>query len=304
MPTYSDPITFPLGPPTVSGTQITVDFLLNNPTRVTRIVADLVMANFYLDRIFAGGGDVEGGAVLYDQATLLDNYTDRDVERVDPGNEFPIVTGVRGAPRVAQVEKFGGKFPVTDEARRRNNLARVNNHTRRLANTIVRKMHQRGLSELAAAITEHGRTAVGTSWSDAMALTGQTSAPNLRPARDFAAAQRESENNELGYTYDTLIVNPSEAESLRVVYEGELDDVLADNGINEFISTPRKAAGSAYLLAGGQVGEMRLEEPLRTVTEREGAPQMREQTWVQSAVNPIMYVTDPYAILELTGLNV
>ena len=47
-----------------------------------------------------------------------------------------------------------------------------------------------------------------------------------------------------------------------------------------------------YLLAGGNVGELRLEEPLRTVTEREGAPELREQTWIQSAVNPVMYVTN------------
>jgi hypothetical protein len=114
--TYPDAIQNPLGPPTVSGTTVTVDFLLNNPTRVTRIVADLVMSNFFLDRVFATGGDVQGGAVLYDQPTYLDVYTSRDVERVAPGSEFPILPGVRVAPLVAQVEKFGGKFPVTDEA--------------------------------------------------------------------------------------------------------------------------------------------------------------------------------------------
>lgn len=299
----ADAVTFPLTGPTVSGTTYTVDFLLNNPTRVTRVVADLVMANFYLDRIFTSGGDVQGGAVLYDQGLLLDNYTTRDVERIEPGKEAPIVEGVRGAPRTAYVEKFGGKFPVTWEARRRNNMSRVTNQMRRLANTIVRKMHQRGLAELAAAIAEHGRTAATISWVDAMALTGTTTSPALRPARSFAAAARESENNELGYSYDTLITNPEEAEALRVTYSSDLDDVLADNGVDDFISTPRKAAGSVYLLAGGQVGEIRLEEPLRTQVEPEGAPLMREQDWVQSLVNPIMYVTDPFAILEMTGTN-
>lgn len=302
MPTYSDPVTFPLGPPSVSGTSVTVDLLLNNPTRVTRVVADLVMANFYLDRIFASGGDVQGGAVLYEQGGLLDNFTNRDVERIEPGDEAPIVGGERVSIRTAQVEKFGGKFPVTDEARRRNMLSRVNNQMRRLSNTIVRKMHQRGLAELAAAIAEHGRTAIGTSWLDAMTLTNQTMAPALMPARDFAAADRESDENELGYSYDTLIVNPQEAEALRVVYGENLDGVLSDNGVDDLISTPRKGAGSAYLLAGGQVGELRTEEPLRTTVDREGAPLLREQEWVQSLVNPVMYVTDPYAILEITGL--
>src|SRR3954470_10076581 len=96
--TAADPIINPLAPPTVSGTTITVDFLLNNPTRVTRIVADLVMANFFLDRVFATGGDVQGGAVLYDQANFVDVYADRDVERIEPGEEAPIITGPRIAP--------------------------------------------------------------------------------------------------------------------------------------------------------------------------------------------------------------
>jgi hypothetical protein len=36
--------------------------------------------------------------VLYDQATTLDTYTNRDVERIEPGTEAPIVGGVRPAP--------------------------------------------------------------------------------------------------------------------------------------------------------------------------------------------------------------
>jgi hypothetical protein len=300
--TYGDAITNPLSGPTISGTLITVDFLLNNPTRVTRIVADMTMANFFLDRVFSTGGDVQGGAVLYDQANFIDVYTDRDVERVEPGEEAPIVTGPRIAPLIAQVEKFGGKFPVTDEARRRNNLSRINNHMRRVANTIVRKMNQRGLAELAAAISANSRTASSVSWSAAMSLTYTTSSPAGRPARTFTAAAAESERNEMGYSYDTAIVNPNEAESLRTVYAESLDKVLSDNGIDDLIVTPRKTAGSVYLLAGGSVGELRLEEPLRTVSEREGAPQLREQTWIQSMVNPIMYVTDPFAIIEMTGV--
>lgn len=301
----ADAITNPLAAPTVSGTTITVDFLLNNPTRVTRIVADLVMSNFFLDRVFATGGDVQGGAVLYDQVTAYDVYTDRDVERIEPGAEAPIVTGQRGAPLVAQVEKFGGKFPVTYEARRRNNISRVNNHMRRLANTIVRKMHQRGLAELAAAIAANSRTsAAGATWASSLTVQASALTAASRPLRVLSTAQREADNNELGYEYDTLIVNPNNMDELRAFYGDSLDDTLDDYGIDDVISTPRKAAGSAYVLAGGMVGELRLEEPLRTTTADEltSAPTMVEQTWVQSLVNPIMYVTDPYAILEITGI--
>jgi hypothetical protein len=300
--TYPEPVNPLL--PSVDGTEMTVDFLLNNPTVVTRIVADLTMRNFFLDRIFGSGGEVEGGAVLYDQANFLDTYLNRDVERITPGAEAPIVSGVRTAPLVAQVEKFGGKFPTVDEARRRNRQSTYNNNLRRLANTIVRKMNQRGMAELAAAITAYSRTGSGVSWADALALTMTTRTAAMMPMRDISAAQKALENLEMDVEYDTLIVNPQESDVLRVLYGSELDETLADNGINELISTPRQTAGTAKLLAGGQVGELRLEEPLRTWTadEKVSAPTMVEQTWTQTLVNPVMYVTDPYAILEITGL--
>lgn len=299
--TYPDAITNPLSAPTVSGTTVTVDFLLQSPTRVTRVVNDLVMSNFFLNKVFTIGGEVTGGAVLYDQVIRYDVYTDRDVEVVEPGDEFPIVTGVRRAPLVAQVEKVGGKFPVTDEAKRRNNITRLSNQMRRVANTIVRKMNQRGLAELAAAISSNARVGAGNSWGAALTLSLTTATPATRPARTLAAAQLEAETNELGYMYDTVIINPLELETLRSVYSTMLDGMLTDYKISDLISTPRKAKGSVYVLAGQAVGEMRLEEPLRTTTEREGAPQMREQTWVQTAVNPVVYVTDPYAAIEMSG---
>jgi hypothetical protein len=304
---YADAITNPLSAPTISTTTFTVDFLLDNPTRVTRMVADLVMRNFFLDKVFTMGGEVTGGAVLYDQATTIDVYTDRDVERVQPGAEFPIVTGARIAPLVAAVEKFGGKFPVTDEAKRRNETSRVVNQMRRLANTITRKMQQRGISELEAAITASSRTISSgfTKWSTSVAAEWSKTKREENPAAVFMKAIEENENNEMGYSFDTVIMNPGDAFLLREYYgtDGSLKTGLADWGIDTLVVTPRKAAKSVIVLAKNVVGEMRLESPMRTVTEREGAPDMREQTWIQTAVNPVFFVTDPFAVVEVTGVS-
>ena len=301
--TYGDAIVNPLGPPTVSGTQVTVDFLLNNPTRVTRVIADLVMRNFFLDRVFATGGDVQGGAVLYDQPTYLDVYTNRDVEQISPGNEFPILTGVRVAPLVAVVQKFGGKFPVTDEARRRNNIGRVTNQMRRVANTIVRKMNQRGIAEMNAVVAATSRTFTSISWGTATTQSLTTATPASRPLATLAAARHEAEMNEAGYVYDTMIIHPDQMQQLVEVYGTNLDQALSANGIEDLIATPRATTGTALIMVGQGVGELRLEEPLNTVTEYEGAPELRQQTWIQTSVNPVLYVTDPYAIIQATGLT-
>lgn len=304
---YADPISNPLSGPTISGTTETIDFYLNTPTRVTRTLADLVMRNFFLDKVFQMGGDVQGGAVLYDQATTADVYTDRDVERIQPGSEFPIVTGARIAPLVATVEKFGGKFPVTDEAKRRNDSSRMTNQMRRLANTITRKMQQRGISELEAAISAFSRTtsAGSTFWKAAAEEKMLERVALKAPTTPLLKAVELLENLEMGYQFNTLIVNPADAYYLRAFYgeQANTKAALADLGIENLIVTPRKAAKSAILTAGTQVGQMRLEEPMRTTVEREGAPLLREQTWVQSAVNPVFFVTDPYAVLEITGLS-
>lgn len=303
---YGDAIYNPLGPPSMSGTSLTIDVLLANPTRITRTIADLVMANFFLDKIFTTGGDVQGGAVLYDQVTALDVYTDRDVETVQPGTEAPIVTGARIAPLIAPVDKFGGKFAVTDEAKRRNDSIVVTRQMRRLANTIVRKMHQRGIAEIEAAVSAFSLTIAQTvTWKSAIEAKYSEVKKIENPLKGVFLAIEDLEKKEMGYSFNTIVLSPEDVTNARLYYgdQGGLEAALRDVGITNLIVTPRKAAKSAWVMDGNMMGEMRLEEPLRTTSEREGAPTMREQTWVQSMVNPLFIVTDPYAIREITGIG-
>jgi len=296
------PLTFPIGGPDVDGNRVTVDLLANQPTRITRLISNLALVRFFVDRILVIGGDVSGGAVLYDQATVNELYTTRDVQRVEPGEEFPLVTTDRQQPRTAQVEKFGGKFPITDEARARNNIVTINNAIRRLSNTIQRKMQQRALTEIYAAIEEHTRYATVTSWSDALSIAEAARTRGSEPGAAFGAAAREAAENELGYTYNILILNPQEEESLVTFYgPDKVDAVLSGYGITDRFATPRIAAGRALLAAEKQVGEMRLEKPLGEETWRD--KDGREQDWYQASIRPVVYVTDPFAFLELRGLD-
>jgi hypothetical protein len=301
MPTPTEVLN-PLGPPSLSGNLLTVDLMLNQPTRVTRRIADLTLQNFIVTRIFGMGGAVSGGAVVYDQATLNELYLARDVERVSPGEEFPNVGGNRQTPLVALVEKWGGKFETTDEARDRNNVALFNNNVTQLANTIVRKVNQRAVAELEAAISGVGSVAtfVGHNWGTVVtAGTSATSASGY-PAADFAAAQLAADVDELGVQYDTWIVNPKQKANLSIIYGDRLPAMLSSFGIKELYPSNRVANGTAYAVASGQVGEMRVEKPLSTETWR--APG-NESTWMQSSVRPVMYVTNPYSVKKITGLD-
>lgn len=297
------PIQFPLGPPVITNTTVvTVDMALNQPNRITRRIADLSLQNFIVSRIFSTGGTaVNGGAILYEQAVANDLYTDRDVERVSPGGEFPIVGVSRRGPRVAEVEKYGGKFQTTDEARKRNDVVWFNNQVTMLSNTMVRKVNTRAVAELEAAIAQFGGalTFVGNDWS-AVVTSGVSATNNSEmPAADFAEAQLLADKDELGVKYDLWITNPEQLAALVVIYGDKLPGVLAAAGIREVFPSNRVAAGTAYAVARSQVGFLEYEQGIGTETWRD--PET-ESTWVQSSVRPIMGITNPYSIRKITGL--
>jgi len=299
MPTFE----YPLALPTVTGTVVSVDLMLNEPTRITRYLSDLSLRGYWADKVFTPNGGVSGGAILYTQLTENQLFvsSSRDVQNVEPGAEFPLVTFDRPVPLVKPVEKFGGKFFVTDEARDRNDPMMLQQGTQRLANTISRRIHNTAVQELEAQIVALGGSAqiiTGNDWSTVVTGgAGQTNATGW-PAADFAKVQLVADQKELGVTFDTWILNPVNANEFRITYGNEWNSVLADAGIR-FIVTNRVPAGMAYVIESGQVGEMRLEKALGTETWRE---QETQRTWVQSDVRPVFIVTNPYGIAKVTGL--
>ena len=297
MPT--SPTSYPLGPPVVSGGAITVQTLLNQPTRITRYLSDIKLRNFISSRVFSSPGGMSGGAVIYDQLTLNDLFPTRDVQQVEPGSEFPIITSEDQEPKVATPAKDGGKFFVTDEARDRNDQGVIQREGRKLINAITRKLDARTVGVLDAEIATRGsQTVAGINWG--AVVTGGAGQSNAAawPAADFSKVQLLADTQELGVVFDLWIVNPTQLAQFKLVYGSDAKEVLASYGI-EMLASNRVAAGTAYAVEAGQPGEMRLEKPLTTETWRE---QKRQITWVQSDVRAAMYVTDPYSVVKVTGL--
>jgi|SRR5262252_1499471 hypothetical protein len=297
---YANPAAHPLGPPTVSATTITVDIALNSPTRVTRTLMDLTLQRFFADRVFTNSGGVTGGAVVYDELLANDLYADRDIERVAPGDEFPLIITSRRAPKVAEVEKWGGKFYTTVEARDRNDISVFTRNVRLIANTIVRKINQRAVEVLEAAVqASPNRVVAGVSWGSTITAGSTASNSTAWPGYDFSKAQAQAETEELGIVYDLWIINPTEYLQLARIYGPALNDLLSSLGLSIFV-TNRVTAGTAYVVQQNQPGQMRVEQPLATEQWYE---QETQRYWTQSSVRPLMFVDNRFAVLKFTGLT-
>jgi hypothetical protein len=223
------------------------------------------------------------------------------VQNVEPGAEFPLVTFDRPTPLVKQVEKFGGKFFVTDEARDRNDPMMLQQGSQRLANTINRRIHTNAVNEIDAQITALAGSRrprpVTTGRPPSRVVrrspTRQHGRPPTSPRCNCWRIRRSWESQ-----FDTWILNPVNANEFKIAYGNEWRSVLDDSGIS-FVVTNRVTAGTAYVFESGQVGQMRFEKPLSTETWRE---QPTQRTWVQSDVRPVFVITNPYSIAKVTGL--
>jgi hypothetical protein len=304
----SAPVSYPLGPPSVSGNLITVDEALQNPTRITRDIALLAEQRFFASRVFSDAGQIQGGAVLYElpPSTGTDLFAERGVQEVAPGEEFPLLTFLRGVPVLAKPRKIGGKWFVTKEQVRRNDVRVVQRAMVQTANTIALTLDAMAVAVLNAAITANSRTLAGTSWGTAAAATLTTRAGNTGGASDVLSARKVLELEQRGHNLDSILVHPNQELSLGQIatnFGTSIDALFAAVGINNWFSSPRITAGTATLYEAGQVGGWANEFPLdQEVDEETVAAGGRQRTWYQWSVSPAMFVDDPYALLQLTGI--
>jgi hypothetical protein len=304
----SAPVSYPLGPPSISGNQITVDQALANPTVITRDIAQLAEQKFFAHQVFSDAGGVEGGAVLFElpPSTATDLFAERGIQEVAPGEEFPLMTFLRGVPVLAKPRKLGGKWFVTKEQRKRNDVRVVQRAMTQTANTIALTLDAMAVAVLNAAITANSRTLAGTSWATAAAATVTTRAGNSGSTSDILSAKKLIDLEMRGHDLDSILIHPNQELSLGQVatnFGTSIDKLFENAGIQNWSSSPRITAGTATLYESGQVGgwanEFPLEEEVDEETVAEGGTQ---KTWYQWSVSPAMFVDDPYALLQLTGI--
>lgn len=292
--------TYPPGPPTISSDMLTVSVYLANPPRVTRIIDDLTLNRFIADRLFSPGPRATGGAVIYDQVTAGDWFLARDVEKIMPGQEYPILTDTAPTPRVAAVDKWGGQVFITDEQRDRNQVNVFQRETRKLANTVVRKVDTIAIAVLDAAPLN---AFSGTDWT---AATGAAMIGNLIDAASLI------NDPDMGYIADLVMLNPTQFNELlknkdfrdAMQAQSPNENLLRDGIIGDFLGmtfgkSNRVVAGTGYIAASRMVGAISDEVPLTTVVYREEGI---DSTFIKSSRRLVPYVTDPKAAAKLTGI--
>ena len=284
--------------PELNGRRLTVDVALKNPTQILRQrIAKLADEQLLLPKFFHQlGAAVEGGGMLYSVVQASDFYTS-DVEKRSPGNEYKVVEGVDPEPKLATVEDWGGKFQVTDEQVRRNDVSYLDQQTTQLANTIVRKLDTRAYAAVKAAVTGDNIVVEATGWDDLVFVGPEA---NLTPSADrptahLSGAQMAADLQELGVTHDLLVVHPTQAHELRTAYGDGLDAMLKSAGVGLF-SNPRVEEGIAWAVASGQVGTVGFETPLTVEVYDDRSTRSK---WVQAYAVPALAVDKPYAAKKI-----
>lgn len=290
---------FPPDPASVTGNAITVDLFLRDPVRVQRTIEQLANLRFVADVIFSAGPAIPGGSMIYDQITDQGQiFLDRDVQEIEPGGDFPILNALEQGPLVAIAKKYGGEVFLTYEEIRRDRRDVLGRRLTQLRNTIVRKVDRLAMAALRAApiIAQ----AASADWSTA----------STDIVRDLAVAKNAISRLELGYMADTVLIHDDQ--ELDLVTDKDIRDALPrerDNGLIrtgnvgrlmglDFITTSQVSAGEVIVLQRKVAGGISDEVPLYTKPIDD---ERKERTYLHGARIPAIYVTDPKAVVRITG---
>lgn len=192
------PTTYPAAAPTISGDNVTISRFLQNPTFLSRVLRTFRELRFVSDQILTQRFRSNGGAVLYEQSEAF--VSDRTVEAVSPGSEYPFASLPTGTAAIAAIVKWGQKHRLTDEeiARSVYGGEAVSRSMQKVVNSIIRQVDGITMSAVQSAAAD---TATAGSWDNATAA-------NRKPLEDILLGVQRIEDRNQGFRPDTLVVSP------------------------------------------------------------------------------------------------
>lgn len=306
------PYAFPASTPTLSGDLLTISRFLSDPTRLQRQLRSYKDLRFVSDQLLTQRFRSQGGAILYDQSEPF--ITDRTVEAVSAGAEYPYANLATGTAAIAAISKWGQKVLLTDEAILRSALPgpALDRSLIKVVNSIIKQVDAVAMSAIGTAITATAAAAVA--W-DTVATA--------KPLTDILLAIQAIEDLNQGFTPDTLVVSPKAFTYLMVndtvlqarkretadnpVYTGQIDTIA---GLKVLKTPNLPVATTAIVLDSTQLGGM--------ADEMDGAPgyaiadlavqvksirKESQDAWdLQGRRKTVPVVQEPGAGYEITGV--
>jgi hypothetical protein len=170
------------------------------------------------------------------------------------------------------------------------------------ANTIALTLDAMAVGVLNTAISANSRTVAGQSWATAAGITNLNTSGTNQAVSDLLVARQTVELELRGVNLNSALIHPNQELSLAEAATRAgttIDAIFAAAGITSWFASARVTAGTVILYEAGQVGGWATEFPLAEETWYEPEEQT---TWYQWSVSPAMFVDNPYALVELTGV--
>jgi hypothetical protein len=191
-------------PPTLSGGTLSISRFLQSPAQLQRRLRTFLDLRFVSDQLLTQRFNSQGGAVLYEQSEP--SVTDRTVEAVGSGSEYPYANTPTGTAGLAAIAKWGQKVKLTDDEIARNQFggSAVDRSLRKVVNSIISQVDSITMSAIYSAVT-----AVFDVTSDGGSANGWDGAsPTF--LRDILLAKAEILGLNQGYMPDTLGLNDAQ----------------------------------------------------------------------------------------------
>jgi len=251
------PGSYPAPPPTLTGDLETISRFLQSPTQIRRRLRDYIDLRFVADQLLTQRFRTSGGAALYELSEPF--VTDRTVEAVGPGAEYPFANLPTGTAGIASVSKWGQKVRLTDEEVARNVYAgqTVDRNLRKVVNSIIQQVDGQAMSAIASAVV------------DTTTATAAWSVPATRTIfQDILLAKAHVFGKNLGYHPDTILVDDTHYAymmsdtAITNALRRETTDNPIYTGVLEIIAglvivvSPSSVAAHPYVLDSTQLGGM------------------------------------------------
>lgn len=225
--------TYPTNP-TLSGQQVTVNWLMNNPVVIYRSLRTLVQQRLIGDKLLTGRVDLTGsGSAVFGVSEGI--FATRSAERVIGTGEYPLSDDDPGIPALAVTDKWGLATEVPQDLIAHNRMDILRRKLIKLANRIAFGFDALVLSAIATAVTQEQDVAVN--WTDS------TADPFLDIMLGGAVV------DELNQGYDVNVIALTPTEFARAVAAAKIIERMPREGSDTLVITGRmiQIAGITFL---------------------------------------------------------